>query len=247
MWKLLTVAMVLFLASCGSSNLGSQGSLKDREVPTAFFLFFPENSAEPLDGDKQVLNEVAAFMKYYDTLSVRIVGHSGSSEVSPIAVFPLDVQRSTYVAGELVNRGISSSRLGVLNVGSREAMASVSGGDESVDRRVEIMVTLGAPGPVQATSAAMPVNELGQTSVTPAAKHKSSAASKNAVIMVGSFSREAAANSAVASLAKINLKGEIKTFKNKGVDFWAVRVTSPRDGATLEQVRAIGFPDAFYQ
>jgi outer membrane protein OmpA-like peptidoglycan-associated protein len=50
------------------------------------------------------------------------------------------MQRSTYVIGQLVGKGISASRLGVSNMGSKEAMAASVGGDESVDRRVEIIM-----------------------------------------------------------------------------------------------------------
>lgn len=140
MRKFLPLSLALLLSACVGAGSGMQTGGKDREVPTAFFVFFEENSAEPVEGDAKVLREVVALMSHYDTLSARVVAHNGASETSDKPAFPLDMQRSTYVIGQLVGKGISASRLGVKNMGSTEAMAASVGGDESVDRRVEIIM-----------------------------------------------------------------------------------------------------------
>lgn len=140
MRKFLALSLALLLGACVAPDGTSTAGLKDREVPTAFFVFFDENSANPTDGGAKVLREVATLMSYYDTLSARVVAHHGASETSGKPEFPLDMQRSTYVVGQLVGKGVSAARLGVKNMGSKEAMAASVGGDESVDRRVEIIM-----------------------------------------------------------------------------------------------------------
>lgn len=144
MRKFLSLTLALMLSACVTPEGGTQAG-KDHEVPTAFFVFFEENSAKPIEGDAKVLREVVALMSKYDTLSARVVAHNGASETSGKPEFPLDMQRSTYVVGQLVGRGISAARLGVMNVGHKEAMAAAVGGDESVDRRVEIIMIVTPP------------------------------------------------------------------------------------------------------
>lgn len=140
MRKFLALSLALLLGACVAPDGSTPAGTKDREVPTALFVFFEENSAEPTEGSARVLREVVALMSKYDTLSARVVGHNGASETSGKPAFPLDMQRSTYVIGQLVGKGISAARLGVKNMGSKEAMAGSVGGDESVDRRVEIIM-----------------------------------------------------------------------------------------------------------
>lgn len=140
MRKFLALSLALLLGACVVPDGTTPTGTKDHEVPTALFVFFEENSAEPTDGSEKVLREVVALMSKYDTLSARVVAHNGVSETSGKPEFPLDMQRSTYVIGQLVGKGISASRLGVKNMGSSEAMAASVGGDESVDRRVEIIM-----------------------------------------------------------------------------------------------------------
>jgi outer membrane protein OmpA-like peptidoglycan-associated protein len=140
MRKFLALSLALLLGACVGPGGTTAAGMKDREVPTALFVFFEENSAEPTEGSAKVLREVVALLSNYDTLSARVVGHNGASETSGRPEFPLDMQRSTYVIGQLVGKGVSASRLGVSNMGSKEAMAASVGGDESVDRRVEIIM-----------------------------------------------------------------------------------------------------------
>ncbi len=143
MWKPFLFTTALALAACAAPGGMQSVAVKSREVPTAFFVFFELNSAEISASDRKVIKEVLAFMTYYDTLSARVVAHTGNSEASSVPGFPLDLQRSTLIVGELVDGGISASRLAPINLGNRESMAGAAGGDEAVDRRVEIIMFAG--------------------------------------------------------------------------------------------------------
>ncbi len=140
MRKFLTLAIAVLLSACGVADSELQRSVKNDEVPTAFFVLFEPNSAVPTAGSEKVIREVFLLMSRYKTLSAKVVAHNSTSEVSPQLGSKLDEQRSTFVVGKLVGQGISAARLGVLNMGAKESMAAIAGGDESVDRRVEIIM-----------------------------------------------------------------------------------------------------------
>jgi hypothetical protein len=77
MRKFLIPLLLVLLASCSQVP-----PVKDRDVPTAFFVFFDENSAQAVDGSAKVLDEVAGFLKFYDDLTVNIIGQRAKSETS---------------------------------------------------------------------------------------------------------------------------------------------------------------------
>jgi outer membrane protein OmpA-like peptidoglycan-associated protein len=137
MRKFLIPLFLVVLASCSQVP-----PVKDRGVPSAFFVFFDENSAKPVEGSAKILDEVSAFLKYYDELSVTIVGQRAASEASDMTDGALDAQRSAVVAAQLQQRGIEIGRMLVVSKDVSESMAVAAGGDEAVDRRVDIMIRI---------------------------------------------------------------------------------------------------------
>lgn len=137
MRKFLIPLLLVFLASCSQVP-----PVKDRDVPTAFFVFFDENSAQTVGGSAKVLDEVAGFLKFYDDLTVNIVGQRARSESSEATDGTLDAQRAKVVAAQLQMRGVTAQRMSVVSKGVSESMASAAGGEESVDRRVDIMIRI---------------------------------------------------------------------------------------------------------
>lgn len=137
MRKFLIPLLLVVLASCSQVP-----PVKDRDVPSAFFVFFDENSAKPVEGSTKILDEVSAFLKYYDDLSVSIVGQRAISETSDKTDGPLDAQRAAVVAAQLQRRGIEIGRMVVDSKDVSESMAAAAGGDNAVDRRVDIMIRI---------------------------------------------------------------------------------------------------------
>lgn len=141
MRKFLIPLLLVVLASCSKVP-----PVKDRAVPTAFFVFFGENSAQTVEGSTKVLDEVAAFLAFYDDLTVRVVGQRATSETSDTTNGALDAQRASVVAAQLKKRGIGTERMIVVSQSVNESMAAKAGGDEAVDRRVDIMIQI-VPAP----------------------------------------------------------------------------------------------------
>jgi outer membrane protein OmpA-like peptidoglycan-associated protein len=158
MRKFLIPLLLVFLASCAQFP-----PVKDRDVPTAFFVFFDENSAQTVDGSDKILDEVAGFLKFYGDLTVNIVGQRAESETSDATDETIDAtdetidatdetidatdetidaQRANFVAAQLQTRGVAAERMSVGSKGVSESMASAAGGDESVDRRVDIIIRI---------------------------------------------------------------------------------------------------------
>lgn len=125
------LALALSVSACvGTPNV------RGTPVPTAFFVFFDQGSAEPMADSAAVFDEAAAYLTQYDNTSVRIVGHVASDE----AAADLDKQRASRAAEELVKRGAQAARMELVGVGNAESVSGASGGgDTSVDRRVELL------------------------------------------------------------------------------------------------------------
>ena len=102
MRKFLIPVLLIVLASCSQVP-----PVKDRDVPTAFFVFFEENSAQTVEGSDKILDEVSAFLAFYDDLTVNIVGQRARSENSDATDGTLDAQRASVVAAQLQQRGIA--------------------------------------------------------------------------------------------------------------------------------------------
>lgn len=141
MRKLLIASLLFSLASCAQVP-----SVRDREVPSAFFVFFDENSVQTLAGSDAVLDEASAFLRYYQDLTVNVVGQRAKSETPNATNGTLDGQRAAFIAAQLANRGVEAGRMRVVSQGVNESMAAAAGGDESVDRRVDILIPV-APAP----------------------------------------------------------------------------------------------------
>lgn len=137
MRKFLIPVLLIVLASCSQVP-----PVKDRDVPTAFFVFFEENSAQTVEGSDKILDEVSAFLAFYDDLTVNIVGQRARSENSDATDGTLDAQRASVVAAQLQQRGIEVGRMTVVSQSVNESMAAEAGGDEAVDRRVDIMIRI---------------------------------------------------------------------------------------------------------
>ena len=125
------IALAVLLSGCvGAPNV------RGKPVPTAFFVFFDQGSAEPMADSAAVFDEAAAFLTQYDNTSVRIVGHVSADE----SVADLDKRRASRAAEELVKRGAQAARMQLVGAGSAESVSGATeGGDASVDRRVELL------------------------------------------------------------------------------------------------------------
>lgn len=137
MRKFMIPLLLIFLASCSQFP-----PVKDRNVPTAFFVFFDENSAQTVDGSDEILDEVAGFLTFYGNLTVNIVGHRAESETLDATDGTIDVHRATVVAAQLQQRGVVAERMSIGGKGVSEAMTGAAGDDESVDRRVDIIILI---------------------------------------------------------------------------------------------------------
>lgn len=132
---LLRRCIVLGLALALSGCVGTP-NVKGKPVPTAFFVFFQKDSAEPDEDAKAVFDEAAAYLIQYDNTAVRIVGHESKDETTA----ELDQKRASRAAEELAKRGAQPVRMQLLGMGTQENIsADPSVGDVSVDRRVEIL------------------------------------------------------------------------------------------------------------
>lgn len=126
---------LLALAVSVSACVGTP-SVRGTPVPTAFFVFFDQGSAEPMADSAAVFDEAAAYLTQYDNTAVRIVGHVSSDE----AAADLDKQRASRAAEELVKRGAQPARMKLVGVGTAESVSGAGGaGDPAVDRRVELL------------------------------------------------------------------------------------------------------------
>lgn len=125
------LALALSVSACSGMQ-----NVRGTPVPTAFFVFFDQGSAEPTPDAATVFDEAAAYLTQYDNTSVRIVGHMSADE----KVVSLDKQRASRAAEELVKRGAQAARMQLVGVGSSESIsASTGGGDTAMDRRVELL------------------------------------------------------------------------------------------------------------
>lgn len=131
----LRCGFALSLAVLISGCMDTQ-NVRGKPVPTAFFVFFDQGSAEPTQESAVVLDEAAAYLKQYDNTAVRVVGHISPDETQA----NLDQERASRVAEELVKRGAQPVRMQLLGVGSTEQVSGKDGtADTSPDHRVEIL------------------------------------------------------------------------------------------------------------
>lgn len=113
--------------------------VRGQPVPTAIFVFFDQNAAEPQEASKAALNEAAAFLVQFDNTVARIVGHAAPDE--PLSDDPgqnLDTRRTASIGAELMRLGVPGDRIQPLSAGRTENMSS-SAADADIDRRVDIL------------------------------------------------------------------------------------------------------------
>jgi OOP family OmpA-OmpF porin len=127
----LLLGLALALAGCVAGP-----NVRGKPVPTAFFVFFEKDSAEPNADAKAVFDEAAAYLTQYDNTAVRIVGHISPDESGA----DLDQKRASRVAEELASRGAQPARMQLLGMGRNESVSSdPSVADPTADRRVELL------------------------------------------------------------------------------------------------------------
>lgn len=132
-WYKSCVALALAISLAGCAG---EPSVRGKPVPTAFFVFFDQGTANPTKDSEAVFDEASAYLKQYDNTSVRIVGHVSADEKAP----NLDQERASRAAEELVKRGAQPVRMQLLGVGNKEKISGTDGVDDpSVDRRVELL------------------------------------------------------------------------------------------------------------
>lgn len=128
---ILVAGTAVLLGACAAAP-----NVRGKPVPTAYFIFYEQDSVTPTADPAPIFDEAAAFLTQYDNTSVRIVGHVSADET----VADLDQQRASHAAEELVKRGAQAPRMQLLGVGNSESVSKGSDAvDGSADRRVEIL------------------------------------------------------------------------------------------------------------
>lgn len=131
------VVMLGALSAC-AANPGLV-DVRGQPVPTAAFLFFDKDSAQPQAESEAALREAAAYLVQYDNTVARIVGHIAPDEPDDLpSEQRLDTLRATAVGTRLMELGVSATRIEPLGAGRGENMSS--GPDSAdIDRRVDIL------------------------------------------------------------------------------------------------------------
>lgn len=109
-------------------------------IPNAYFVFFERDSAEPIDGDV-VLNEVAAVLKKFPQLRVRVVGARSELETEVTEEgATIDQIRAVTVGNALTALGVEKERIETVAIGNSNSIAAQADGDAAVDQRVDIII-----------------------------------------------------------------------------------------------------------
>jgi outer membrane protein OmpA-like peptidoglycan-associated protein len=132
-------ALALLLVAAACAPRSDLIDVRGQPVPTAVFLFFDKDAAEPQMESRPALNEAAAFLLQYENTVARIVGHVAADEAAPTAqAGRIDTRRATTVGAELMRRGVRPDRIQALSAGRSENMAPTLA-DADIDRRVDIL------------------------------------------------------------------------------------------------------------
>lgn len=134
------LGLLLIMAACAPRS--ELIDVRGQPVPTAVFLFFDKDAAQPQADSTPALNEAASFLVQYDNTVARIVGHVAADEALPSDPSQrIDTLRTAAVGSELMRLGVSPDRIQPVNAGRSENMAS-SGAENAIDRRVDILFGL---------------------------------------------------------------------------------------------------------
>jgi outer membrane protein OmpA-like peptidoglycan-associated protein len=127
--------IVLLVSACSQLP-----DVRNRDVPTAMFLFFEKDSDQFQPDSEALLAEAAAFLTQYDNTAVKIVSHIAHDENPGTADDPLDRRRSIAVLNALVALGVQQVRIKASEVGLKESLVEKTGEpDHSIDRRVDLL------------------------------------------------------------------------------------------------------------
>jgi outer membrane protein OmpA-like peptidoglycan-associated protein len=133
------VGLTSLLALTACAPASQEINVRGQDVPTAIFVFFDKDSANPQSESMRAINEAAAFLVQYDNTVARIVGHIAPDEPqSPDADRRLDTMRSVAVAALMMQMGVQNNRIQPVSMGYGENMSS-SAEDREIDRRVDII------------------------------------------------------------------------------------------------------------
>lgn len=136
----LMCGVISFVAvSACAPGRASLPDVRGQPVPTAVFLFFDIDSAQPQADSERALRETAAFLVQYDNTIAKIVGHVAADESmdGPIEQ-RIDTQRAASVGTRLMQLGVSPTRIEPFGAGRNENMAQ-SMDSTDIDRRVDIL------------------------------------------------------------------------------------------------------------
>jgi outer membrane protein OmpA-like peptidoglycan-associated protein len=135
--RLAIILCMVSLAAC--APVDGLVDVRGKPVPTAVFVFFDQESAQPQVESDAALREAAAYLLQYDNTVARIVGHMARDEKMEGAdAQRLDSRRSATVGTRLIQLGVASNRIQPLSAGTSENMSGASGSPD-IDRRVDIL------------------------------------------------------------------------------------------------------------
>ena len=135
--RFIFIIFIVSLAACAQRD--GLVDVRGQPVPTAVFVFFDKDSAQPQAESEIALREAAAYLVQYDNTVARIVGHLARDEDMEGAIEQrLDAQRAATVGTRLLQLGVASHRIQPLNAGTSENMSSPSDSPD-IDRRVDIL------------------------------------------------------------------------------------------------------------
>lgn len=134
------LALLLVISACAPRS--ELVDVRGQPVPTAVFLFFDKDTAQPQEDSLGALNEAAAFLVQYDNTVARIVGHVAADEPLPSEQSGrIDTLRTAAVGSELMRLGVRADRIQPVSAGRSENMAP-SRSEADIDRRVDIIFGL---------------------------------------------------------------------------------------------------------
>lgn len=127
--------IVLLVSACSQLP-----DVRNRDVPTAMFLFFEKDSDKFQPDSEPLLAEAAAFLTQYDNTAVKIVSHIAKDENPGTDADQLDRRRSIAVMNALVALGVQQARIKASEVGLKESLVEQTAEpDHSIDRRVDLL------------------------------------------------------------------------------------------------------------
>jgi outer membrane protein OmpA-like peptidoglycan-associated protein len=135
--RVLALLALASLSACASVD--RLEDVRGKPVPTASFLFFDKDAAEPQEESMPTLRQAAAFLVQYDNTVARLIGHVAPDE--PFGRDPtnrLDTRRAAAVGALMMQLGVDGSRIEPFSAGQSENLSS-GGGNPNMDRRVDIL------------------------------------------------------------------------------------------------------------